>query len=185
MESINQNIRLLSFFLVLIVMLPLSSSSAATLFDFWSFIDGNTSFFTDFKEFRSEWFALEKEVFEIDDVHAPVNWPEIASNTQTLVEKHEQLIVKFMKESQTAISKLKEQDIPKGTIARKTVLEFIDSVGLVVLKLYELTGKLAKKTENPYSYTMKEYNLDIEQYKKLYDIFQTRGAELNKLFYSR
>ncbi|MDR4497527.1 MAG: hypothetical protein MRK02_06340 [Candidatus Scalindua sp.] len=170
---------------MLIALLPLGSSFASTSFDSWSFIDGKTSFFTDFEEFREEWFTIEKEVFEVDDVYATVNWPKIANRAKNLVEKHEQLMVKFVKESQSAINKLKNEDISQGTAARKNVLEFIDSVGLVVLKLYEITEKLSKKTKDPYSYTMRQYNLDIEHYKKLYDTFQTRGSELNKLFYGK
>ena len=150
MAFIKYNSRFECLFLVLIVMLPLGSSFASTSFDSWSFIDGKTSFFTDFKEFRSEWFAIEKEIFEVDDIYASVNWPEIASRAKNLVEKHERLMVKFVKESQSAINKLKDQDIAIGTVARKTVLEFIDSVGLVVLKQYEITEKLSKKTKDPY-----------------------------------
>lgn len=126
-------------------MLSLLEGIASASIDYQTFIEKSTSFVNEFMNFRSKRFALGEEVFGIDDSYAPVNWPELTHKAKLLVENHERLMINFVEESKTAIAKLEDNDVIHGTIARRTVLEFIDSVGKVVLKLYEITSNLSKR----------------------------------------
>ncbi|MDA2921122.1 hypothetical protein MYX76_16805 [Desulfobacterota bacterium AH_259_B03_O07] len=65
------------------------------------------------------------------------------------------------------------------------MLEYLDSVGLVVLKLYEISEKLYKKTLDPYSYTMADYNADFRHFKKLNEAFEKKGESVNQLLYGK
>lgn len=87
--------------------------------------------------------------------------------------------------SRSSSIKLKSDEKAQAHRTIEMVSEYIDSVGLVVLKLYEISEKLYKKTVAPYSYTMSDYNLDMKQFKKLNEAFEKKGKALNHLFYGK
>jgi len=98
---------------------------------------------------------------------------------------HENLTVKFARDCRSARSKLPPAEAAQAQHAIEIVLEYLDSVGLVVLKLYEISEKLYKKTLDPYSYTMSDYNDDFRHFKKLNEAFEKKGKELNQLLYGK
>jgi hypothetical protein len=65
------------------------------------------------------------------------------------------------------------------------MLEYLDSVWLVVLKLYEITEKLYRKSLDPYSYTMDAYHEDFRKFKALNAAFEKKGKEVNVLLYGK
>jgi len=99
--------------------------------------------------------------------------------------KHERLMVEFARGCRSAQSKLPHDEAVQAQHAIEIVLEYLDSVGLVILKLYEISEKLYKKTQNPYSYTMSDYNDDFRHFKKLNEAFEKKGNVVNKLLYGK
>lgn len=154
-------------------------------FDPMSFFEKNTTFFSDFKAFRAEWFAVENRISGIKDEYEPVDWAAIRKSAEKVVMEHERLTVKFARDSRSARSKLPPDEAAQAQRTIELVLEYLDSVGLVVLKLNEISEKLYKKTVDPYSYTMSDYNSDMRQFKKLYEAFEKKGNVLNQLLYSQ
>jgi len=154
-------------------------------FDSMSFFEQNTTFFSDFRTFRTEWFEVEERIFNIKDEYELVDWAKIRDNAKEVVMKHEHLIVKFARDCSSARIKLPDGDAVQAQHAIELVLEYLDSVGLVVLKLYEISEKLYKKTIDPYPYRMSDYNDDFSHLKKLYETFEKKGAALNQLLYGK
>ena len=176
---------LLLFVLLLTWPLILHAPLAFANFDPYSFIHNNTTFYPDFEKLRGKWFAVEDQVFGIEDPNDPVDWSKIRDNAELLIHEHERMMLKFIEDSRSALSKFKGAEVKQAKVARERVLEYIDSAGVVVLKLYEITEKLYDKIIDPYSYSMTDYNLDIKQFKKLYELYQTKGTELNRFLYGQ
>jgi hypothetical protein len=150
-----------------------------------SFFENNTTFFSDFAVFRKQWFAVESRIINIKDVYEPVDWSVIRDNAKNVVTEHEKLMVKFRKDCISAKNKLQPAEAVEAQKAIELVMEYLDSVGLVVLKLYEITEKLCKKTADPYSYNMSDYNFDFRHFRKLNEAFKGKGDALNQLLYSK
>jgi len=163
----------------------LYASTAMATFNAVSFIRNNTTFFSDFREFREQWFAVEEQIFGIEDIYAPVDWSAIRDSAKEVVMEHERLMVKFVRDARSAQSKLPPAEAAQAQHAIEIVLEYLDSVGLVILKLYEISEKLYKKTLDPYSYTMSDYNDDFRHFKKLNEAFEKKGKALNQLLYGK
>lgn len=181
----RRSVHILSLAFVTSIVMILHASAAMATFNAMSFIRNNTTFFSDFREFRVQWFAVEEQIFGIEDIYAPVDWSAIRDSAKEVVTKHERLMVKFVRDARSSRSKLPQGEASRAQEVIEKVLEYIDSVGLVVLKLYEISEKLYRKTVEPYSYTMTDYNVDIKQFKQLYATFQNQGNELNQLFYGK
>ena len=112
-------------------------------------------------------------------------WAAIRDSAKKVVMKHERLMVKFARDCRSARNKLPDGEAAQAHHAIEIVLEYLDSIGLVVLKLYEISEKLYKKTLDPYSYIMSEYNDDFSRFKKLNEAFEKKGTELNQLLYGK
>ncbi len=179
------SVHILSFAMATSIVMILHSSAAMATFNAMSFIRNNTTFFSDFREFREQWFAVEEQIFGIEDIYAPVDWSAIRDSAKEVVMKHERLMVKFFRDARSSRSKLPQGEAARAQEVIEKVLEYIDSVGLVVLKLYEISEKLHRKTVEPYSYTMTDYNVDNKQFMQLYATFKNQGNELNQLLYGR
>jgi len=177
--------RLICIAFVLNVAMVLNATTVNAKFDPLSFFEKNTTFFRDFKTFRTQWFAVEDRIFSIKDEYEPVNWAAIRDSAKEVVMKHERLMVKFARDCRSARSKLPPAEAAQAQHALEIVLEYLDSVGLVVLKLYEISEKLYKKTLDPYAYTTSDYNDDIRHFKKLYEAFEKKGKALNQLMYGK
>ena len=156
---------------------------AMVKFDSMSFYEKNTTFFSDFKILRTQWFEVEDRISNIKDEYDPVDWGRIRDSAKEVVMKHERLMVKFARDCRSAKSKLPPAEGAQAQHAIEMVLEYLDSVGLVVLKLYEISEKLYKKTLDPYSYTMSEYNDDFRHFKELNVAFEKKGKMLNQFLY--
>jgi len=162
----------------------LNTTPVMAKFDPMSFFENNTTFFSDFRECRAQWFAVEDRISSIKDEYEPVDWAAIRDSAKEVVMKHERLMVKFARDCRSARSKLPAAEAAQAQHAIEIVLEYLDSVGLVVLKLYEISEKLYKK-QDPYSYTMSDYNDDLRHFKKLNEAFEGKGKALNQLLYGR
>lgn len=160
---------------VVSVIIFLDTRYVMAKFNHLSFFENNTTFFSDFTPFRKQWFAVEDRISNIKDVYEPVDWSVIRDNAKKVVAEHEQLMVKFRKDCVSAKSKLQPAEAVEAQRAIEVVLEYLDSVGLVVLKLYEISEKLYNKTLNTYSYTLSDYNSDFRQFKKLNEAFNKKG----------
>lgn len=177
--------RLICLAFVVNVAMVLDAAVVMAKFDPMSFFEKNTTFFSDFKAFRAQWFAVEDRISGIKDEYEPVDWAAIRDSAKEVVMKHERLIVKFARDCKSARSKLPSAEAAQAQSAIEVVLEYLDSVGLVVLKLYEISEKLYNKTVDPYSYTMSDYNYDFRQFKKLNEAFKKKGNALNQLLYGK
>ncbi len=185
---LNHNKRILQLLCLAFVInlaIVLNATTVMAKFDPMSFFEKNTTFFSDFKAFRTQWFAVEDQIFSIKDEYEPVDWAAIRNSAKEVVVKHERLMVKFARDCRSARSKLPPDEAAQAQDAIAIVLEYLDSVGLVVLKLYEISEKLYKKTVDPYSYTMSDYNDDFKHFKKLYEAFEEKGKALNQLLYGK
>ena len=180
-----QSIRLTWFALLLILITVLDSPTAMATFTPLQFFEKNTTFFADFSEFRVQWFAVEDRISDIKDEYEPVDWEAIKNSAKEVVTKHEQLMVKFARDCRIARDKLPSEEVTQAQRAIEIMLEYLDSVGLVVLKLYEMSEKLYQKTLDPYSYTMEDYNTDFRQFKTLNKSFAKKGNEVNQLLYGK
>ncbi len=167
------------------VAMVLNATTVMAKFDPMSFFEKNTTFFSDFKTFRTQWFAVEDRISGIKDEYEPVDWDAIRDSAKEVVMKHKRLMVKFARDCRSARSKLLPAEEAQAQHAIEIVLEYLDSVGLVVLKLYEISEKLYKKTLEPYSYTMSDYNDDFRHFKKLNEAFEKKGKVLNQLLYGK
>ena len=170
---------------VINVAIVLDAAVVMAGFDPMSFIESNTTFFSDFRAFREQWFAVEDRISRIKDEYEPVDWAGIRDSAKEVVMKHERLMLKFARDCRSSRSKLPPDEAVQAQRTIEAVLEYIDSVGLVVLKLYEISEKLYNKTANPYSYTMSDYNSDMKQFKKLNEAFEEKGNALNHLLYGK
>ncbi len=170
---------------VINVAIVLNATTVMAKFDPMSFFENNTTFFSDFKTFRTQWFAVEDRISSIKDEYEPVDWAKIRDKAKDVVMMHENLTVKFARDCRSARSKLPPAEVAQAQHAIEIVLEYLDSVGLVVLKLYEITEKLYNKTVDPYSYTMSDYNSDMKHFKKLSEAFEEKGKALNQLLYAK
>ena len=179
------SVRILFFVFVTGLTMVLSTSAAVASFNAMSFIMNNTTFFSDFREFREQWFAVEEQIFGIEDIYAPVDWEAIRDGAKEVVMKHEHIMMKFIRDARSSRDTLPQDQLSGAQGVIEKVLEYIDSVGLVVLKLYEISEQLHRKTVDPYSYTMADYNQDIKQLKQLYATYHDNGNELNQLFYGK
>ena len=177
--------RLICIVFVINVVMVLNATTVMAKFDPMSFFEKNTTFFSDFKTFRTQWFTVEDRISSIKDEYEPVDWAAIRDSAKEVVMKHERLMVKFARDCRSARSKLPPAEAAQAQHAIEIVLEYLDSVGLVVLKLYEISEKLYKKTLNPYSYTMSDYNDDFRHFKKLNEAFEKKGKVLNQLLYGK
>ena len=177
--------RLICIAFVIYLAMGLNTTPVMANFDPMSFFEKNTTFFFDFREFRAQWFAVEDRISSIKDEYEPVDWAAIRDSAKEVVMKHERLMVKFARDCRSARSKLPPAEAAQAQHAIEIVLEYLDSVGLVVLKLYEISEKLYKKTQDPYSYTMSDYNDDFRHFKKLNEAFEGKGKALNQLLYGR
>jgi hypothetical protein len=165
------------------VLVMLAISASASEFNAERFVAEKTSFIEDFGEFREAWFGLEEDVFGIEDIDAPIDWKKMAERSEGVVEQHQTLMRRFFAMSQEALHSVPSSQADEALAVRRTLLEFIDAAGLLVLKLLQICASLAEKVSDPYSYTMTEYNKDLDQYKNLYVEYQRLGAEVNTLFY--
>ena len=178
-------LRLICLAFVVNVAMVLDAAAVMAKFDPMSFFEKNTTFFSDFKAFRAQWFVVEDRISGIKDEYEPVDWATIRDSAKEVVMKHERLIVKFARDCRSARSKLPPAEAAQAQRAIEVALEYLDSVGLVVLKLYEISEKLYNKTLDPYSYTMSDYNADFRQFKKLNEAFEKKGNALNQLLYGK
>jgi hypothetical protein len=154
-------------------------------FDSLSFFEKNTTFFVEFPAFRKQWFGVENRIAGIKDEYQPVDWSAIRNSAKEVVVKHEKVTVKFARDCRAAIGRLPSAQSAQAQGAIATMLEYLDAVGLVVLKLYQISEKLYGKTMDPYSYTMEEYNADFRKYKELNEKFEKKGKEVNLLLYGK
>ncbi len=154
-------------------------------FDALSFFEKNTTFFADFPAFRKQWFSVEDRIAGIKDEYQSVDWSVIRNSAKEVVAKHEKLTVKFARDCRAAKAKLPSAQGVQAQGAIATMLEYLDAVGLVVLKLYQISEKLYGKTMDPYSYTMEEYNADFRKFKELNERFEKKGKEVNLLLYGK
>ena len=177
--------RLICIAFVINVAMVLNATTVMAKFDPMSFFEKNTTFFSDFRTFRTQWFAVEDRISSIEDEYEPVDWTAIRDSAKEVVIKHERLMVKFARDCRSARSKLLPAEAAQAQHAIEIVLEYLDSVGLVVLKLYEISEKLYKKILDPYSYTMSDYNDDFRHFKKLNEAFEKKGKALNQLMYGK
>ena len=178
-------LRLICLAFVVNVAMVLDAAAVMAKFDPMSFFEKNTTFFSDFKAFRAQWFVVEDRISGIKDEYEPVDWATIRDSAKEVVMKHERLIVKFARDCRSARSKLPPAEAAQAQRAIEVALEYLDSVSLVVLKLYEISEKLYNKTLDPYSYTMSDYNADFRQLKKLNEAFEKKGNALNQLLYGK
>jgi hypothetical protein len=162
-----------------------NATTVMAKFNPMSFFEKNTTFFFDFKMLRTQWFAVEDRISSIKDVYEPVDWGEIRDSAKEVVMKHERLMVKFAKDCSLARRKLPPDEATIAQHAIEMVMEYLDSVGLVVLKLYEISEKLLKKTQDPYSYTMSDYNDDFRHFRELNEAFEKKGKAVNQLLYGK
>lgn len=163
----------------------LNATTVMAKFDPMSFFENNTTFFSDFRTFQTQWFAVEDRISSIKDEYEPVDWTEIRDKAKDVVMMHESLMVKFARDCRSARSKLPPAKMDQAQHAIEIAMEYIDSVGLVVLKLYEISEMLYNKTVDPYSYTMSDYNSDMRYFKKLNKAFEEKGKALNQLLYGK
>lgn len=177
--------RLICISFIINVAMVLNATTVMAKFDPMSFFEKNTTFFSDFRTFRTQWFAVEDRISSIKDVYEPVDWAAIRDSAKEVVMKHEQLMVKFTLDCTSAKRKLPDGEAVHAQHAIEIALEYLDAVGLVVLKLYEISEKLYKKTLNPYFYTMSDYNDDFSHFKKLNEAFEKKGTALNQLLYGK
>ena len=177
--------RLICIAFIINVAMFLNATTVMAEFDPMSFFEKNTTFFSDFRTFRTQWFAVEERISNIKDEYEPVDWAAIRDSAKEVVMKHECLMVKFARDCRSARSKLPDGEAAQAQHAIEIVLEYLDSVGLVVLKLYEISEKLYNKTLDPYSYTMSDYNDDFRHFKKLNEAFEKKGKTLNQLLYGQ
>lgn len=154
-------------------------------FDALSFFESSTTFFQDFRTVRKQWFSVEDRISGIKDEYEPFDWQSVRNSAKDVVARHEQLMVKFARDCRAAKAKLSPAESGPAERAIQLMLEYLDSVGLVVLKLYEITEKLYGKTLDPYSYTMENYNADFRKFKDLNAQFETKGKEVNLLLYGK
>ena len=185
---LNHNKRILQLLcleFVINVAMVLNATTVMAKFDPMSFFENNTTFFSDFKTFRTQWFAVEDQISGIKDEYEPVDWAKIRDKAKGVVMMHENLTVKLARGCRSARSRLPPNEETQAQHAIEVVLEYIDSVGLVVLKLYEISEKLYNKTVDPYSYTMSDYNSDMKHFKKLNEAFEEKGKVLNQLLYGK
>ena len=181
----GRRFQLLCLAIVIATNIIFASPVAIAKFDPMLFIQNNTTFFSDFRALREKWFAVEDRISSIKDVYEPVDWAAIRNSAKQVVMIHERLMVKLARDCRSSRSKLLPGEADQAQRTIELVLEYIDSVGLVVLKLYEISEKLYNKTVNPYSYTMSDYNSDMKQFKKLNEAFEKKGNSLNLLFYGK
>lgn len=160
-------------------------AAATRNFDALSFFKKNTTFFEDFGAFRKQWFSVEERISSIKNEHEQFDWLEVRNSAKDVVARHEQLMVKFARDCRTAKAKLSKAEGAHAQRAIEPMLEYLDNVGLVVLKLYEIAEKLYGKTLDPYSYTMEDYNGDFRKFKELNDRFEKKGKEINLLLYGK
>lgn len=177
--------RLICISFVISVTMVFNSTTVMAKFAPMSFFEKNTTFFSDFKTFRTQWFAVEDRISSIKDEYELVDWSAIRDNAKEVVMKHERLMVKFARDCRSARNKLPPAEAAQAQHAIEIVLEYLDSVGLMVLKLYEISEKLYQKTQDPYSYTMSDYNDDFRHFKKLNEAFEKKGKALNELLYGK
>lgn len=154
-------------------------------FDALSFFEKNTSFFADFPAFRKQWFIVEDRIAGIKDEYQSVDWSAIRNSAKEVVARHEKLTVKFAQDCRAAKGKLPSVQGKQAQGAIATMLEYLDAIGLVVLKLYQISEKLYGKTMDPYSYTMEDYNADFRKFKELNERFERKGKEVNLLLYGK
>jgi len=162
-----------------------SATAAPGPFDALSFFEKHTTFFADFPALRKQWFSVEDRIAGIKDEFQSVDWSAIRNSAKDVVARHEKLTVKFARDCRAAKAKLPAAQGAQAQNAIATMFEYLDSVGLVVLKLYQISEKLYGKTMDPYSYTMEEYNADFRKFKELNDKFEKKGKEVNLLFYGK
>lgn len=170
---------------VIFVTIVLAATTAMAKFDPMAFFEKNTTFFSDFRMFRRHWFAVEDRISSIKDEYEPVDWGAIRDSAKEVVMEHERLLVKFARDCRSAQSKLPSDEADQAKYAVEKVLEYLDSVGLVVLKLYEMSEKLYKKTQDPYCYSMSDYNDDFRHFKEMNEVFEKKGKALNQLLYGK
>lgn len=154
-------------------------------FDAPSFFKGNTTFFEDFRSFKKQWFSVEDRISGIKDEYEPFDWQALRNSAMDVVARHEQLMVKFARDCRAAKAKLSPTESAPAERAIQLMIEYLDSVGLVVLKLYEITEKLYGKTLDPYSYTMENYNADFRKFKDLNAQFEIKGKKVNLMLYGK
>ena len=177
--------RLICIAFIINVAMVLNATTVMAKFDPMSFFEKNTTFFSDFRAFRTQWFAVEDRISNIKDVYEPVDWAAIRDSAKEVVMEHEHLMVKFVRDCTSAKGKLPDGEAVEAQHAIEIALEYLDSVGMVVLKLYEISEKLYKKTLDPYSYTTSDYNADFSHFKKLNEPFEMKGTALNQLLYGK
>ena len=177
--------RLICIVFVINVVMVFNATTVMAKFDPMSFFEKNTTFFSDFKTFRTQLFTVEDRISINKYEYEPVDWAAIRDSAKEVVMKHERLMVKFARDCRSTRSKLPPAEAAQAQHAIEIVLEYLDSVGLIVLKLYEISEKLYKKTLNPYSYTMSDYNDDFRHFKKLNEAFEKKGKVLNQLLYGK
>ena len=178
-------VRILFLIFVTGIAMILHTSAAVASFNAMSFIMNNTTFFSDFREFREQWFAVEEKIFGIEDTYDPVDWSAIRESAKEVVTEHERIMIKFVRDARSSRDALPQDQASGAQGVIEKVLEYIDSVGLVVLKLYEISEHLHRKTVDPYSYSMTDYNEDVRQLNQLYAAFHNNGNDLNQLFYGK
>jgi hypothetical protein len=154
-------------------------------FDALSFFEWNTTFFQEFSSFRKQWFSVEDRISSIKGEYEPFDWKAVRNSAKDVVARHEHLMVKFARDCRAAKAKLSPAESGPAERAIQLMLEYLDSVGLVVLKLYEITEKLHGKTLDPYSYTMENYNADFREFKDLNARFESKGKDVNLLLYGK
>jgi len=159
--------------------------AAERKFDALSFFEKNKTFLQDFGAFRKQWFSVEDRISGIKDEYEQFDWQALRNGAKDLLARHERLMVKFARDCRAAKAKLSPAERGPAERAIELMLEYLDSVGLVVLKLYEITEKLHGKTLDPYSYTMEDYNADFQKFKDLNARFETKGKEVNLLLYGK
>jgi hypothetical protein len=150
-----------------------------------SFFQTNTTFFTDFSAFRKQWFSVENRIAGIKDEYQSVDWLAIRNSAKEVVAKHEKLMVKFARDCREAKVRLPSGQKNQADAAITTMLEYLDAVGLVVVKLYQISEKLYGKTIDPYSYTMEDYNADFRKFRELNVRFEKKGNDVNLLLYGK
>lgn len=145
----------------------------------------NTTFFSDFGEFRKQWFAVEDRISGIKDEYAPFDWKETRDKAKDVVARHQALMVKFARDCQAAKGKLSTAEAAHAEPAIDSCSNILmpSDWWPVVLKLYEIAEKLYGKTLDPYSYTMETYNTDFRKFRELNYAFEKKGKEVNLLFY--
>lgn len=169
------------FFVLMVFCLSLQSTGTENIKGSWFLLD-NLRLFDEIKPLQDKWISIDDELADIDPTDLKFDWEKMNKKGEKLAKETMKLYAHFGEDLKKIDKKLNEKEKEKLKSFLEQSLVYADVVFRAIMKRAYIINRLYKMTNDPESWTAKEYLEEMDKYQKLLDEYEKEGKKLNEEF---